>query len=228
MKFCPHCGGDVSSYLAAEGGARTATSSPTTSPLPPPGPYVQEAIWRRLVSKARSLAGKPTLAELVDDAILPLLSTYDWFKAANNAPMIVHLVFDQSVIPNGGMALLAAKSEGQAPLSAEQFQSNGYLVVDGKVAHVDGMPVGECYGAIQYWGGEKQFKRWHMTRPVEVEPSRNGNPFFMDAEMVAFGVFWRDPDKIREAMMTLLSTFTQGVKGDKPIANPLVLEITPI
>lgn len=229
MKFCPHCGGDLSAHLAVANSAPLVGTRPVTPSQPSPT-YDQTKIWRELVALADERQAKsspPTLVELVDPAIAELLKTADPTANVNGLSTVVHIVFDRIVTPRGGSILQAVASQGQAAPSVEQLKLWGYLVVDGKVVEVDGCPVGRGYGAINYWGGDKQFKRWHLAQPVEVNPSRNGDPLFMDDRMVAFGAIWRDVSKIREAMINLLSTFSLGVgEKDGAIAYPFALKVT--
>lgn len=211
MKFCPHCGGDLSRYLAATGGAA----------VPSPGPYDQTKTWRTLLAKATERDKLPTFMELIDPAVnaLPANST-------GELDTIVHLLFNHKIVPDGGVLYRAAMLDGKVNIQPKELETRGYLVLDGKVVLVDDVPVGPAYGALDYWGGEKQFKRWHLTKPCTINPSRNGNPFFMDEEMIAFGASWRDSLKIKEALLNLFTLFGQGVNGDKPIAHPLALQIT--
>lgn len=232
MKYCPHCGNDISMYQAAEvGHLPVVTSSMTATLVPAAAPasfvYDQTKIWIDLVAQARVLTAPPVLMELVDNA----LERYRKRIALGVHQQLetnVHIVFDKPIVPNGGLLYQAMQADGKTSPSPASLTALGYLVVDGKVIEADGFPVSPAYGALNYWGGEKQFKRWHLTGPITINPSRNGNPFFMDEEMMAFGATWRDLEKMKEAMMNLMMAFAQGVTGDaKPIAQPMVLEITP-
>lgn len=232
MKFCPHCGENISAYLTAEkqgspGAPSFASPAPTPIPPKPAVAYDQTSVWRRLVELARGRAGAaPSIPELVDSAVTALLGHANPMLNVNGLKTTVHLVFDAPITPRGGVMHMAASSNGRiAPASTAHMADHGYLMIDGKVVQVDGVPVGVGYGALDYWGGDKQFKRWHLAGPIEISPHRNDAPYFMDGEMVAFGVTWRDMSKIKEAMMSLLSTFATGVKGDKAIAQPMALEI---
>ena len=91
---------------------------------------------------------------------------------------------------------------------------------------VDDVPVGQAYKIIDYWGGSQQHKRWHMTSPVELNPSRNGDPFFMDENMIAFGVSWKDGTKVQEAFLGLMNLFADGVNGEGIVAHPLEVKVT--
>jgi hypothetical protein len=73
----------------------------------------------------------------------------------------------------------------------------------------------------------KQHRRWHLLEPVKINASRNGDPFFMDDNMMAFGALWSDAAKSDEAFISLLEMFSSGVRGSGVIARPLVAEIIP-
>lgn len=236
MKHCPHCGGDISKYLLAESPV-AATSSPipaTFAPNPPlerPATYDQTKVWLDLVERASKVQPGQTHGELVDLA-------FRRFVAGKNAgdlvnfSTVVHMVFDRVIVPQGGILYSALRvgttinAQGSTP-SLEQLETMGYLISDGKVVEVEGIPVSRAYGALQYWGGDKQYRRWHLANPITVNPSRNGNPFFMDAEMVAFGAKWTDLQKMKDGLIALLQLFAEGVGGEKKIiANAVAVEIS--
>jgi hypothetical protein len=225
MKFCPHCGQDISKFLAASAGV--PLPGPAAQPLAP-AKYDQVPFWKNLVARTRKLVEEkkpPTLQGLVDPVVASLMRTP---LNPDGVETIVHLVFDRPIVPNGGVLMHSMMLDGRSSYGPEQLKNMGYLVIDGKVVVVDGSPVSPAYGVIDYWGGDKQFKRWHLARQVQINPSRNGTPFFMDEEMVAFGAIWRDMLKVQEALLSLLHTFTMGVQGDGAIAQPFALEVVPI
>ncbi len=225
MKFCPLCGGNIAAYLAAHSGG---THAPDATPPPTAKRYDQVVIWKDLVAVAKDRAAKgslPTLPDLIEPAVAALLAASDPTVNVDGLKTTVHLVFDRQIVPQGGLLHQAMLADGKTPVRPEQLAAMGYLVLNGKVVQVDGVPVSPAYGVIEYWGGDKQFKRWHLARPVTQNPSRNGDPLFMDEEMIAFEAVWRDMSKIGEAMHNLLSTFTTGVGGSAAIANPLALLI---
>ena len=170
MKFCPHCGGDLSAYLAAEGPGDASTRTPATSSAPKK--YDQTKVWRELVQRAREVGGDPpdisNVALAAADGIRPFFKT-------TPLSTIVHIVFDKNVVPQGGILYQAAQFDGRMKNTSDQLEALGYSMEDGKVKLVDDMPVGPVYGAIEYWGGEKQHPRWHLVRPVTINPSRNGD-----------------------------------------------------
>jgi hypothetical protein len=220
VKFCPHCGGDLSAYLAAEGPNGASIQTPVVSATP--RKYDQTKVWRDLVQRAREIGGEPPdishLALAAADKIRPFFKT---------APLstVVHIVFDKNVVPQGGILYQAAQIDGRMKNAGDQLEALGYSMEDGKVKLVDDMPVGPVYGAIDYWGGEKQHRRWHLAAPVTVNPSRNGDLFFMDDNMVAFGAKWKDAERLDQALLELLGVFENGIKGSGPIAQPLVMEL---
>jgi hypothetical protein len=103
----------------------------------------------------------------------------------------------------------------------------GYAVNEGKLVTVDDVPVSKAYVALEYWGGEKQHRRWHLAALVTLNPSRNGNPFFMDENMVAFGARWKDPTKMEAGLLELCEIMAEGVKQSGVIAKVLAMELHP-
>ena len=224
MRFCPHCGGDISQYMAAEASAPSTPS--LTFRTPTPTKYEPVSFWKRIIACAEAIRGTPPgSTALVENAAATLNDLARQTKEGLPTRTIVHLVFDRSVVPSGGVLHKAAVLEGRVPMDTQRLEALGYALENGKVAEVDGFPVGRAFGAIDYWGGEKQHKRWHLATRVEIDPSRGGNPLFMDDNLVAIGVDWQDISKAREALYTLCEVFEQGVKKDGVIAIPLVLEL---
>jgi hypothetical protein len=148
-------------------------------------------------------------------------------KATNGEPVetIVHLVFDRSIVPSGGVLSSAVKNLKGGELPIERMKAMGYAVEDGKIATADNSPVGPAYQVIDYWGGGKQHRRWHLASPVELDANRHGDPLFMDENMIAFGATWKDSEKSEEAFLSLMNLFTDGVNGDGIIAHPLEVKI---
>lgn len=213
MQFCPHCGGNLSNYLAAEGDAATRMPPANRQEIKS---YNQTAIWREIIAEAQTKeASPPSPTELVMNNPHP---------ADSPSSAIVHLAFDRNVVPDGGILMNAVMTDGRMRADAGRLEAMGYAFTDeGKVLLVDDLPVGKAYGAIDYWGGQKQYKRWHLDRPVDLDPSRSGDPFFMDENMIAFGAKWKDFEKYEEAIHTLLALFITGVRGEGTIAKPVVL-----
>jgi len=215
MKFCPNCGHDLSQYNI-QGGARVA---------PPPGAYNQTAIWKDLVARAQAVEATPPAAEAL---VLPQTERVRAWTGDRAGPVtIIHMVFDRDIVPRGGALHQITMTEGRAPLDLERLETMGYEVRDGKVVMVDDIPVGPAYSLVNYWGGDRQHKRWHMVKPCEINPSRNGDPLFMDANMLAVRATWRDLTKLDEALFELLEMFTNGFgQHRKVIGIPLALEVT--
>ncbi len=220
MKFCPHCGGDLSAYIAVEHGNSAGAAA---SIHPTGGKYNQDSIWRRLTKEAEALKGSPP------DAIQLMANAVDRVRGcfSGNDPVstIVHLAVDRDIQPQGGVLYRATMLEGRMETSPEQLEQMGYAVDEGKLVTVDDVPVSQAYTAIHYWGGERQHRRWHLTQPVEINPSRNGNPFFMDENMIAFGAKWRDCEKMEEGLLELHGLLCEGVKKDRCIGIPVAVEL---
>lgn len=204
-KFCPHCGGELPPSNSGSSPAvlRDARASAR------PGSYDQVRHWKDLVAWADKVQGLPTTEELVDRLELA--------NVQGNMPLscIVHLILDRPATPSGGALLQAAVSQGRLGdvTNTEKLKELGYVIEAGKVKLVDEVPVGRAWCAIQYWGGDRQHKRWHMTKPAEVNPDRHGDPFFMDDNMVAFGVEWNNLERCHDAFVALIEQFRTGFDG---------------
>lgn len=215
MRFCPHCGGDLARYSAID-----------AQNVPVPVKYDQTKTWKAIVTKARDRAvHPPILTELVEPVAQELVKLGENLKEGAVLRTIVHIAFDRDIVPRGGVLYRAVLSDGKLATPAEQLEQMGYEVADGKIALVNDVPISKAYSLIDYWGGEKQHKRWHLAERVTINPSRHGEPFFMDAEMLAFGATWSDTTKVREALPVLLNLFAHGVNGTGSVAVPLVIEI---
>ena len=225
MKFCPNCGFDLTPHLAIEGNRVPVNSTlpavmPTTAEA-----YDQTEVWKKLMANALEReATPPSSMELTQRSVQELQALA---KLAGGKPVdtVVHMVFDRNIAPSGG-GFTAAVLGGKTELNLEQMKAQGYVVEDGKVATSQDVPIGVGFQVIEYWGGERQAKRWHLAAPVGLSPSRNGDPFFIDERMVAFGALWADLDKAEEAILTLLGLFSEGVGGDGIVAHVLELKIT--
>jgi len=213
MKFCPHCGGDLAAFFAA------SSSMPR-----PQGKYDQTKTWRDIVERANATNGEPPDISALAYGLARKLELM--FTA--NCPLrtIIHLAFDRKVVPEGGALYQAATSGGRlGPTDLGYFRARGYLIEDDKVRVANDVPIGPVYGAVDYWGGAKQHHRWHLAEPVKLNASRNGDPFFMDENMLAFGAVWTDGSKAADAFIDLFEAFSSGVKGGGTIARPLIAEV---
>jgi len=216
MKFCPHCGGDLSAYQAAENGS----AAPATAVIV--GKYDQDETWKQLQALANELrAEPPDHATIVYHAIAK--SGASWPGAT-----IVHIVFDRSIVPRGGVLHQAALLEGRASPNLGRLAAMGYAVVEDKVLVVNDVPVGPAYQVLDYWGGEKQHRRWHLEEPIAIETSRHGNPYFMDENMIAFGAKWGDGDHATEGLIELLGLFSRGIHGAGIVGIPLAMKLVPL
>ena len=218
MRYCPYCGGDIASHLAVDKGNSTALA-PSLEPVTS-GKYDQDVAWRAIIAAVdEARAAPPSTSTLVDNAVLGLGLPPE----AKAFSTIVHLAFDREIVPRGGVLYKATLLEGRTPMDTSKRSAMGYAVKDEKVVLVNDIPVGKAYGVLQYWGGESQHKRWHLAEPIVVEASRNGTPFFMDTNMIAFGAKWRDAAELSAALLRLCELFITGVKDSGSIAQPLGL-----
>lgn len=218
-RYCPHCGGPLPASAATP--ARPDATLPAV-PVCAPGIYDQSKHWRALVAQAESMADPPSTDALVER----IMSGQP--PASSGLPLssIVHLVLDREITPSGGVLMQSVLSDGrQGPASdLDRLRRLGYVIENGRVKLVDGIPVGRAFTALQYWGGERQHKRWHLQEPIQLNPSRHGDPFFMDERYVAFGAVWRDLEHFADAMTGLIEKLRQGFDG-VPIASPLVVDV---
>jgi hypothetical protein len=218
-KHCPHCGGELPSV-----GGDLAPAPAQPSKITQRSKYNQDAMWKAIVAKGELATRKPpSVLSLVGEAIRVAAPR---LKSLSDADSLVHLLFDKPITPQGGLLYTALMGNGNAP-PKEILKARGYVLdQDGHVAMDEEAPVGLGFQALQYWGGEKQHRRWHLAEPITINSSRHGDPFFMDSEMVCFGAKWADGEKFEEALSSLLGVFLDGVGNDgRPIATPLVLEI---
>ena len=221
MKFCPHCGGDLSPYLNVSHNT-TIPAQGRLQPSQPNEPYNQDRIWKSMQSLAEAAPPDPDLTQMVMGVVD---ATRQFFESSPTST-IVHLAFDRNVSLNGGSILssVARGRDSEHLANEKRLRSLGYQFDDeGKIITVEDIPVPPAYLAIQWWGGEKQHRRWHLTKPVEVNPSRNGDPCFIDENMIAFRAVWKDGERLEPALLDLLETFHVGVKGSGRIANPVAL-----
>ena len=215
MKFCPSCGEDLSPYLAAEQGH---PAGPSVSIQPTVGKYDAVATWKPILATAQEReASPPSIENLVAE-------TLEGIKPGKKKT-IVHIAFDREIVPKGGVLYRATLLEGRNEMDEKRFRQMGYAVdEDGHLVVVDDVPVGNLWRILNYWGGVKQHKRWHMKYPIEVNPGRNGDIYFMDNNIVAFGVDWKDTSKMHEAFTTLFENFG-GLHGEDAIGVPLVAKL---
>jgi hypothetical protein len=226
VKFCPLCGGDVSAYLAAEGSTIVPQGSSNQS-VSVQRNYDQTKTWQELIRRSQAISANPPditqLALAATTGLKPLLEK-------GEVSTIVHIVFDKAIVPQGGALYQAALMDSPTQPSGtdnseDRLRSLGYGVKDGKVEMVDEIPIGPAYGVLEYWGGDRQHRRWHLAAPVELNASRNGDLYFMDENMIAFGAKWSDGERIEEGLLELLGLFESGVGGEAHVAQPIALEI---
>lgn len=195
-KFCPSCGCQLPPHAG--------TVNVTVSAAPA---YDQELTWRSILGSSpgpiaeQIAAAAVVLGNLVRDA------------AGAKVTTLVHLLFDKSVTPSGGLLSSMVSSLGklEAPITPARLALMGYAIgSDGKVVTVDDVPVGPIYNLLQYWGGEKQHKRWHLVEPISISPSPNDKTAFMDGRMVAFGATWKDAEVFTAAMEELYRLLVVG------------------
>ena len=208
MKYCPECGASLTKYMSPV--------HEQAEPAPRKG-YSQDEIWKSILEEAE-LVPTPPPAEALAESVLP--------QEAVTYPLrsTIHILFDRSVTPSGGIIQQAVLSEGKMRVDERILAGHGYIIEDGKVALHDGVPMGIFCQVLEYWAGERQHRRWHMSEPVSFSPSRNSSPYFMDERMVAFGVVWSDDVKIKEAITELL--FLCENFGTKMIGKAVVVRMT--
>lgn len=211
-KFCPHCGGALSA---------TTNSSSVAAAATLPQPYDQTRHWKRLLAIATTIGEPPATTALVeriraggpDVLVAPVAS-------------IVHIVMDRPVTPAGGAILKGVTSDGRlGPLSdLNRLHDLGYVIEDDKVKHIDDVPVGAAFVALQAWGGTRQYRRWHLREPICINASRHGDPFFMDDRLIAFGAVWDDLTRLDEAVGALVERLQTGVDG-VTAGRPVLVDI---
>jgi hypothetical protein len=185
--------------------------------------YDQTATWKRLVARASEVRANPPRVEE-----LAMRALEEFGAPEFPASTVVHIAFDRNIVPSGGVLYRATLLDGRMKTSPEQLAAMGYAVEDGTVRTVNDVPVGPAYSVLEYWGGERQHKRWHLAGPVTIEPSRNGDPYFMDENMIAFGAKWVDGEQMSAALLGVLELFAFGIKGGDAVAMPLAVELATI
>ena len=232
-QFCPKCGCQLPPD--PEPGAPAAAAPPIAAakaPAAPPGTYDPVLAWKRILGNIDGLRARGAgveRGELVKRAVASAGMVLS--GAHEPVPSIIHLAFDRNIVPSGGVLeqILMSGTRGPTPLmdtNRERLQLGGYVIGDdGHVKTVDDVPISRAYEALQYWGGERQHRRWHMSEPIRVVNSRRGDPFFMDDNMIAFGATWADGERLEEALTSLLQIFVKPPGDQEMIAVPLALEV---
>lgn len=220
-KHCPNCGIQIPAH--PDDGAASITHATT------PSQYNQELIWRGMINDEKK--GVDMVKHVAHAALFIAQAAKGQAEAPT--PTIIHLLFERSVTPQGGIfstmvATMGLTDTRDAMPSTENLRAMGYALLEGnKVQVVDDVPVGPVYDLLQYWGGEKQHRRWHLAQPIKLNPSKIGNPCFMDERMVAFEAVWRDGVEASSALHELIHVLNVGTRernGVGPIAN---IRVTP-
>lgn len=217
MKFCPSCGADIAKYIAVESGypaPQIVASQPTA------GKYDAVSTWKALLATAADRqTSPPSIDSLVSESL-------EGMKPGKKKA-IVHIAFDKDVVPRGGVLYRATLLEGRTDMDIDRLKKLGYAVdKEGHLVIVDDVPVGNAYQTIMYWGGSKQHKRWHLKYPVEVNPARNGDVYFMDENIIAFGTDWLDTSKMHDAFTVLLESLMGGHgHSDAIVGTPLAFKV---
>jgi len=174
--------------------------------------YDQDATWTELTRDTPLDFG-----EALDSAI-KVLDHPDLKASDTPYSFIVHLLFDKNVTPQGNLILeqvrLGSLRTGQTrkKLSPEHLRAKGYCVLpEGGVQAINDVPVGRFYNILVKWG---------MARSIVIDVNRKGNPYFMDGNMVAFGVTYGEVECIRESLDTLNSYCVNGV-AEAPELKPV-------
>ncbi|KKM76199.1 hypothetical protein LCGC14_1382550 [marine sediment metagenome] len=182
--------------------------------------YHQDEAWRRVLEMADSMRQRTELA----DILLPPDFT--------SGKTVVHMAFDTNVCPSGGLMHNMVRNSSvtqpinQRKLKSKELETMGYVADEnGKVVLVDDVPIGPVYGILQYWGGKKQHKRWHMSKPIELDPNRKGDPCFMDDNMVAFVAHWKDSTKMATSMAELGKLLVNGIHDGQKVGMPRLIDL---
>jgi hypothetical protein len=111
-------------------------------------------------------------------------------KDKKDPEVIVHLLFDKAVVPQGNLIFhhlsrSAITLPSDNKLSNDELVARGYVPIgDGKVETVHDVPISPVYSTIRDWlCMENSFaKTWKL------DPNRKGMPYFSDENMMAFMV----------------------------------------
>lgn len=226
---CPFCAHDIS-FMRAAFGPQVFTPidlAPTTSTTVAVATGVksddavysrdlQTLLWQRMQDKAALYSGLPQ-NEMIASAVAQKRPNRE------DGSVVMHLMFGKSIAPTGGlinkavMGLTATQPPQMPDVDVESLRLRGYAVVETekgpRVQTVADAPVGPLWNTLQYWGGEKQHRRWHMARPVHASPHRNDCPAFMDGKMCAVQVWFEDNERLMEALEWLCSYCISGPNG---------------
>lgn len=216
MKFCPHCGGDISILGIPANKPADVAIKEVNHPEALAKKYDQDAVWRTILADVNSLCGAaPQVDSIVDSTILEI-GALRWTD--NTLSTIVHIGFDRQIVPVGGVLYRAAILEGRMKLRPESLGVSGYVVEGDKIQMDGDCPVGPVYIAIRDWG-EHMARMECFASPVELNPGRNGNPFFMDESMAAFGVRWERAG-LGFAVRSLITRLTR-----ESLPSPMVVKV---
>lgn len=228
MKFCPECGANLAPYQQAtprEPRSQEPYLSASASDAARAA-YNQDETWRMILSQEAATSGPLSVDQVLAASNVEKV-TRQINRLRTNAPdgvrTIVHALFDREVTPTGGVLYRATMTNGRGAIDVGMLEKAGYVVENNKVVTADNVPVGKAWNIFHWWGGRRQHHRWHLAEPVEVNPSRLGDPLFIDDRLAAFGVTWKDSTKLRESLHALLCKFAPT---DGPaVAIPTVLHL---
>ena len=231
---CPFCAHDISFMKAAFGAATYGVyTAPTTTFSVPVETAVklddavysrdlQTLLWQRMQDKAALYSGLPQ-PEMIANAVSQRRVNRE------DGSVVMHLMFARDIAPVGGliskavMSLTATQPPQMPDVSQENLLLRGYSVVGGesgpRIQTVDDVPVGPLWNTLQYWGGEKQHRRWHMSRPISANPHRNNCPAFMDGKMCAVQVWFEDNERIFDALQNLCDACETGINSSPVVAK---------
>lgn len=205
MKFCPECGASLAKYM---GGAQTSAPSPAKT-----NAYDQDEVWREILKKGETVVIPPAPEVVVDQA----LDEFSFDQGQWPARTLIHILFDRSVTPEGGILHAAILSEGKMKVTPKMLSGAGYVVDDDKIVQRNGVPVGKICRVLDYWAGDRQYRRWGLEEPVSYDPSRSGSSLFMDERMIAISVLWQESalhaKKALVDLLSLCSSFGQETIG---------------
>jgi len=213
FQFCPHCGGKLPSEENTERTTERQAKSETT---PPPRVYDGVKYWRTVIERSQLNRHQPL------DVSRAVKLIFDQARGRADFDGIVHLLMDRDVVPTGGVFQRAAEMLSDSKITTygpdqeekERFlRQRGYVINDGKVVMVNDVAVGRSYLLLEEWGGQEHFGDWNMTKPIDLQPSRSGNPYFFDENMITFGVHFSRIDDIEPALNALLARFKSEEVG---------------
>lgn len=197
-------------------------SNPTTVPDHKPletkaQKYDQDRIWTDLSDE-----GMVDIPEKISSEMSEILKDVG---EDSQLSTVVHLLFDRPVTPEGSLFSEAIALTVSQPrrLTEDQLRIRRYVPTgEGRVQTVNDIPVGDVYNALTYWGGAERVGYWDLAEPIQIDPNRKGNPYFMDNSMVAFGAVFRNAISAGQSLLSLFHLLKNGMGN---VINPVGIVI---